>query len=255
MSEIKKTIRSLLNRWDLDVFQVSALDFTQSILRKRKLFDALIVDLVLDVGANEGQYGSFLRDQVGYSGNIVSFEPVRAAFTVLERKAFADGAWVPINIALGAIAGTETINISSNTQSSSILGILERCRESAPDSSYVGSEQIKVSTLDSIASDFDLVNRSVYLKIDTQGFEKNVLDGAIQSLGMIEAIEIEMSFVLLYENQILFKEMHAHMRQLGYLMTSIEPIFCDPATGEILQADVVFRRAPRNRISDPAWLR
>ncbi len=232
----------MLHRWDLDIYQVSALDFTQAISRKRKLFRELKVDLVFDVGANEGQFAEFLRQHVKYTDPIISVEPLKSAFEILERKAADDPRWKPVQAALGAVPGKATINISNNTQSSSLLEMLQKHRESAPDSCYVGSEEIVVTTLDILAAELKLQDLHVYLKIDTQGFEKSVLDGGAQSLKWINAIEMEVSFVPLYENQVLFKEMHEHMRTLGYVMTSIEPMFCDPSTGEILQADAVFRR-------------
>ncbi|MBK8689387.1 MAG: FkbM family methyltransferase [Betaproteobacteria bacterium] len=79
------------------------------------------------------------------------------------------------------------------------------------------------------------------MKIDTQGFESAVLDGARQTLASISSLEVEMSFVELYEGQMLFEALHGRLRALGFAMINITPAFCDPLTGEILQADVIFR--------------
>ncbi len=242
MNSLKNTLRGLLRKWDRDIFQVSALEFTHSIMRKQKLLQEQKIDLVLDVGANEGQFGTFLRHHVGYAGDIVSYEPLTSAFGILTKRADGDERWKPINLALGAEPGNAAIHIAGNSQSSSLLGMLDQHRESAPSAVYVGTETIRVSTLDLEGPALGIANHNVYLKIDTQGFERSVLDGAAASLAHIGTIELEMSFVPLYEGQTLFAELNQHLRSLGYVMISIEPMFCDPKSGEILQADVVFKR-------------
>ena len=243
MTSLKSAFRNVLRQWDHDIFQVSALDFTTSIMRKQKLLAVQGIDLVLDVGANEGQYGSFLRKQVGYRGAIVSFEPLSSAFALLEKTAAGDADWRPVNLALGDKAGSATIHIAANSQSSSLLGMLDQHRASAPEAVYRGSEQITVSTVDLQAASLGIGSKKVYLKIDTQGFERSVLEGAQNSLQHIDTLELEMSFVPLYEGQMLFPELTAYLRSLRYAMVSIEPNFCDPVSEEILQADVTFKRS------------
>lgn len=243
MSILKKAIRSLLHRWDLDIFQLSAIEETVSVIRRRRLMAEAAIDIVIDVGANEGQFGSFLRHQIGYTGTVVSFEPVSSAFAVLSRRVAADpNNWQVVNKALGSQPGTATIHVSANSQSSSLLNMLDRHSRSAPDSVYVGKEEITVSTLDIEFTALGLDGARTYLKIDTQGFERSVIEGAERTLAGVRLIELEMSFVPLYEGQPLFAEMLELMRAKGFVMVSIDPMFIDRKTQEILQADVLFAR-------------
>lgn len=80
------------------------------------------IDVVMDVGANVGQFGESLRDG-GYRGRIVSFEPIEAPFQTLSRKAAADGNWEAHHCGLGAVSGTAALNVSELSVFSSILGM------------------------------------------------------------------------------------------------------------------------------------
>lgn len=211
------------------------------LVKRRALLDLYKIDLVLDVGANTGQYGELLR-AIGYKGRIVSFEPLRAEYEKLNRIASDDGGWIAFNYALGDRDGTATINIAGNSYSSSLLHMLPTHLRSAPESKYVGSEEIRIRRLDDVFGDVCPKNSNVYLKIDTQGFEKPVLDGAVASLTHIDTIQIEMSLVPLYENQLLFIDLFRFLVDKGYRPVQFEPGFADEATQHLLQMDGIFRR-------------
>src|SRR4051794_31190999 len=72
------------------------------------------VDLVLDVGANEGLYGSQLR-QYGYRGRIVSFEPLSGPYRRLQRRVSRDPLWSCKQMALGPYAGEERMHVAGNS--------------------------------------------------------------------------------------------------------------------------------------------
>src|SRR5690348_14983189 len=90
------------------------------------------VSLVLDVGANAGQYASALRAS-GYSGEILSFEPIPDAYRRLAEAAVADALWQTRNVALGDRRSHLTLHVSANSYSSSFLQLTNRCVEAAPD--------------------------------------------------------------------------------------------------------------------------
>ena len=94
-------------------------------------------DVVLDVGANRGQYASELRKKFSYTNRIVSFEPMKKAFELLTRKMGDDPSWVGKNWALGAESGEQVINIAGNSASSSLLGMLPAHSDVVPGSAYV----------------------------------------------------------------------------------------------------------------------
>lgn len=199
------------------------------------------LDLVIDVGAHAGEYGSSLREQ-GYGGPIVSFEPVRSQFERLSAAASGDDAWECRNRAAGGGAETATINVSGNDGFSSSLLAMNAAHERAVgDSRYERSEQIQVVSLDEELADFDRSRRHAYLKVDTQGFEHEVVRGGAGVLSACRAVELELSLTPLYEGQLLAGEMIELMREHGFRPTHLEPEFIDPASGELLQLNGLFQ--------------
>ena len=200
------------------------------------------IDLVMDVGANEGQFARELR-AAGYLGRIVSFEPQSAAHGRLLQASTRDSAWhVHERCALGDRPGEIDLNISGNSVSSSILPMLTSHRNAAPDSDYVGHESAPLITLDSIAPRYFDGARAPFLKIDTQGYEWHVLDGAFATLPRVRGIQIELSLVPLYEGQRLWRECMERLEAEGFVLWALQPAFVDPATGRALQCDGWFFR-------------
>ena len=201
------------------------------------------IDTVLDVGANTGQYASQLRNELGYKKRIISFEPLNEAFLVLKQKSKNDPLWEVHNFALGDAGTHGAINVSANSYSSSLLDMLPGHLKSAPDSVYTGTEVVEIKTIDSIFTELCTASQQILLKIDTQGFEKQVLAGAEQSLPRIDTVQLEMSLIPLYAGGILFNEMWAMMSDIGYTLITIENEFFDRQTGQLLQVDGIFHRS------------
>ena len=118
-------------------------------------------------------------------------------------------------------------------------------RDSAPTSRYVGKEVTEVRTVDSFFGELCRSAKSVYMKIDTQGYESRVLRGAEASLPRIDTVQIEMSLVPLYEGEVLFWDMWELMRGKGYTLIAIENGFSAATTGQLLQVDGLFHRFSR----------
>ena len=134
--------------------------------------------------------------------------------------------------------------LAENSLSSSILGMLPAHLRSAPESRYVGEEQVRLSTLDAIYDSLRLEGRNVCLKIDTQGFEESVLKGAEKSLQLINTIQAEASLTPLYDGEMLFPEMLALLAGKGFKLVSVELGLEDPQNGRLLQLDGIFHRYP-----------
>ena len=199
-------------------------------------------DLVLDVGANEGQYGGSLRE-MGYRGRLVSFEPLSSAHAVLQRRAAQDPLWlVHPRCALGDQEGEISIHIAGNNVSSSVLPMLEQHARAAPDSRYIGQERVLITRLDSVAPAYLADARGLYLKIDTQGYEALVLAGAAQVLAQCRAVQLELSLVPLYESQALWEQLIAELRASGFELWTVLLGFVEPDTGRSLQIDAIFVR-------------
>ena len=71
-----------------------------------------------------------------------------------------------------------------------------------PSSKYIDSEQVKIIKLDDIFKKFYKKSKNIMLKIDTQGYEFEVIKGSVNSLKFIKCIQVELSFVELYKNSI-----------------------------------------------------
>ena len=201
------------------------------------------IDMIFDVGANVGQYASQIRSE-GYRGKIVSFEPLSDAYSQLLKNSSIDADWT---VAPRAVIGDKDcevdINISENSLSSSIMPILQSHIDAHPSSRYLATEKVAMSRLDSIAPQYLDETTSVYIKIDTQGAESKVLDGASQTLARTKGIQIELSFVPLYEGQPLFLDIVHRLLDLGFDLHGILPVFIDQKTGRLLQADGIFFRS------------
>jgi len=201
------------------------------------------VDLVLDVGANIGQYGKGLRSQ-GYTGRIVSFEPVSEAFAEVRRAANGDPNWVCHQRALGERDETSQISVNSQSATSSLLPMGSAFRKAAPEITRVREETIQVSRLDSLASELWGDAQKVYLKLDVQGFERSVFAGAVESLAdpRIIGVECELSLAGLYEGQMLYNEMIDWIEEKGLSCFYISRGFCDNTTGRTFELEGIFLR-------------
>lgn len=200
------------------------------------------IELVLDVGANDGGYGRHLR-KIGYEKDIISFEPLSDAHKLLITSAMGDSRWhVAPQMAIGEFDGEITINIAGNSTSSSILNMESQHEDAAPQSRYIGSEQIPIHKLDTFAHPLLLSHSNIFLKIDTQGYEMQVLEGGKNLLNRISGVQVEMSLIPLYHGQRLYLDVIGYLTSLGFELWNVIPGFTDPRTGRMLQMDGVFFR-------------
>jgi FkbM family methyltransferase len=223
-------------------YEISKYSPSSNVLSRRiKLVQAHQIDLVLDIGANVGQFARGMRS-LGYMGEIISFEPLSAAYAELQHKASADAKWRPVKLALGDFDGEAEINVSADSQSSSLLDILPSHTDRSITAAYVGKENITVRKLDSIFDEYVFSERNIYLKIDAQGFEQKIIEGASQSLPKIAAVQLEASIIPLYSGECLLPDMIKLMEGMGFTLMSLEPGHCDAETGQLYQVDCVFFR-------------
>ena len=235
------TVRRVMNRVGVDV--VPYRHTRHPIARRLHLLSLHGIDLVLDVGANAGQYGRFLRN-IGYTGHILSFEPLSTAFAVLQATAGADHAWQARRLAVGDREGTATLNVAGNSESSSFLPMLNAHVAAFPESRYVSTEEVPVTTVHRIVDELS-PQAGLFLKIDTQGYERTVIEGAGPALERIRGVQLEMSIMPLYEGEMILPEAVSFMAQKGFVLMSLEPGASDQKTGQLLQVDGLFFRPAR----------
>ena len=236
-SPFKARLRAVLRRVGYDLVQRRPT--VVDLLRQRR------VDVVLDVGANRGQYAAYLRGW-GYAGRIVSFEPLPAAYAALNRAADADPKRTALPYALGARDETATLHVSEASVFSSLREPLAAAVAFDREARTVQTVEVPVRRLDAVFDDHVRAGERAFLKVDTQGHEPAVLEGAAGALGRVEGVQLELGTVPLYEGEALAPEMISAMHDLGFRLAQVEPVVYDPADGgaSLLQFDGVFVRPP-----------
>lgn len=200
------------------------------------------IDLVLDVGANIGQTGGILRE-IGYKGRIVSFEPLPSAHAKLTERAAEDSGWtIAPRTAIGDSIGTATIYESEASDVSSLLPAKEEMYKAFHKTNIVGEEQAPVATLDSLYDDYAEPSDRVYLKIDTQGYEKNVLLGATETLKRIVGLQVELSLLPLYDGETTYLELLQMIHDLGFHPYILTETSFSVDLRRQLQIDAIFFR-------------
>ena len=220
-------------------FVVTRLD--NSLKAKRMaVLRGLDVTVVLDIGANAGQWARELRSS-GYSGKIISFEPAPEPFQELETLAQADGRHTCVQVGLGKVDGKAELLVTRASQSSSFrdpVGHSGASRHTGIDERVTVPIRRLDSLLPSLTEDTD----RFYVKIDTQGFEREVLAGAEDTLSRADAVEIEMSLVELYDGQALLPELWQVLTLAGFRPAWLERGYRDINDIWLLQIDGLFVR-------------
>ncbi len=204
------------------------------------------VTLVFDVGGHKGEYAGYLR-RAGYDGRIVSFEPQSAVHAALMEKAAGDPDWtVAPRMALGDRDGTLTLNISAETDMSSALPLADSAMAFTPSSRMVGSEEVPIHRLATVFDDYAGADDTVFVKVDTQGFERPVVEGAGPVMDRVAGWQLEMSIVEIYEGEPDWRAMVDAMAARGYEPHLFIPGYFSRHIARQLQIDgVFFRVAPQ----------
>lgn len=191
----------------------------------RRVLELYRIDLVLDVGAHRGEYAAMIRRRAGFAGDLISFEPSDEAFRILSANAGQDERWRVEQVALGDETGTgelqhyEHSSYNSFRRPSSFGTAVWRLK--------VGrSEKVPVVRLDEVDLPLDGHSSSL-LKIDTQGFDLQVLQGAAGVLDQISVLQFELPMINLYEGVVDFHSMVAAVETMGFAVSGLFPITHD----------------------------
>ena len=210
--------------------------------RRQRLNETLGTDLVIDVGANAGQYGMEIRRN-GYGGRIVSFEPATEAFARLQEACRPDPFWTARQVAVGSAPGAATLNLAANEgKSSSFLDQRDVSFGTTSTMRYVGTETVEVTTLERIGPELASEHDRVVVKIDVQGLELEVLDGAGSFLEHVRAIETELSLYPMYQDQPGWGELCDRIGGFGFVFFAVDPGYSDPRSGRLIEMDGLFVR-------------
>jgi FkbM family methyltransferase len=211
----------------------------------QRLLHVLDANCVIDGGANHGQYGLQLR-QLGFTGRIVSFEPVRATFEALQRKCAGDAAWRCVNAALGARESTLRINVTRGSGFASFLDPSRYGVQRFGDEALAidAVEDVPVRRLDDMFSEVceGIAAPRVFLKMDTQGYDLEVFNGAQRVLDRVVGLQSELSLKPIYEGMPDFQEALAAYRSKGFAITGMYPVSRDHASLAVIEYDCLMRK-------------
>jgi len=212
----------IISRWRVKEFPLTS--------HLRSLFEKYQIDVVIDVGANTGQFRDLLRNEVGFKGRILSFEPVKGFANQIKARSKSDNAWHVYDCALGRTPGEAKINVAKVPGLTSFLA--SRADELTglwKEDSVTHTEMVQIRTLDDVLDEIkiDCERQRVYLKLDTQGFDLEVIKGAAKSMEHIIALQTEASIKPIYEGMPGYREALDNLAQLGFAISGMFPVTYD----------------------------
>lgn len=215
----------------LDVYPVDFRNSVQSYLKH--ILKTNSIDCVWDIGANTGQYAIMLRN-IGFCGDILSFEPIPSTWNELRRNAASDLRWnVFQRCAVGLNEGLSSMNVTADSVSSSLFRPINM-------TDVVGTAEVIVERLDSII-DKVLPSTSSLLKLDCQGGEYNIILSAGEKIRRFSYVQMETSIYPLYEGERTLFELSELMHTLGFDVAFIFPGIIDERD-RMVQAELFFKR-------------
>ena len=205
-------------------------------------FRELGINCVLDVGANEGQFATRLRE-AGYTGRIVSYEPVAHLVTALREQAAGDPDWIVNPWALGDEDGTADINVVPGKMSS-LLPASEFGKSWSEKLRHSHTETIRIRRLDAVLDDATkgIDEPRVFLKMDTQGYDLATVRGAGDRLGEMLGLQSEVSCVPIYDGMPRMTEQLDAYEAAGFAISAIFPVSRHRPTLRVIEFDVVMVR-------------
>lgn len=209
----------------------------------RSVIERSDIDLVIDAGANEGQFARSLRSF--YAGQILSFEPVTFAFDKLAEAASADPKWHVYKLALGSRDCTQTINVSDRTLFSSLLKSNDYCAQRFGDRAKgKHKEVIRICRLDGLLEEIvpDIGSKRVFLKMDTQGYDLEVFKGLGQRLERVTALQSEVSLISIYEGMPHWTDSISLYERTGFGVVGMFPVNRD--SGRVIEYDCLLEKIP-----------
>jgi FkbM family methyltransferase len=184
------------------------------------LLNALKINYVLDVGANKGMFAKHLR-MAGYQGHIFCFEPIRTDCDSISLLAVGDPLWQIFNFALGSESGIKPFNIFSTPGGDTVFSSFLQLNGKKDIPSRV--ESITIRRMDEVLDELirNAATARVFLKIDTQGYDMEVLKGCIRWIDKISLLQSEVTVTPIYRDISQYTESLAHYESLGFSLLNL----------------------------------
>lgn len=188
---------------------------------------------IIDVGANEGQF-AFMASYCWPEAQLDCYEPDPEAYCILSNKFKSIESIKTYNI---AISNSNDVLILNCGETSAQNSILQEIGKNA-----AGKIEVQSSTLNDLYTNKELESGISMLKIDVQGFEKQVLLGASQVLRSFNCILVEVSLKEIFIGGVLIDEIWNLLREFGFEYHTIIDSYTDPLTEHIVQLDLLFKK-------------
>ena len=234
----QRSIRKRLHSYQLRMLRYLGEEHVAGLLHR------LDVNVVLDVGANRGQFAKRLRRD-GYTGRIVSFEPIPHIADQLEKAAAEDPDWQVVRCALGDRDQQVEMNVGvgegrySSLLPASRFGRTWSSRIDAHDPVSVSVRRLDGLFEESVAG---VADPRVYLKLDTQGYDLQAFAGAGELVTRFVGMQSEMSLVPLYDGMPHLTEQLTTYEAAGFQVTGMFPVIIDRPTMRVIEFDTVMVR-------------
>ncbi len=235
---LKQLIKNIVNATGFDIIRYQNRETDLSWLHSKK------IATVFDVGANVGQFAEEARHELP-DAQIYSFEPVKETYDVLVENFAGDKKFRAFNVGLGSKKENKEIKISAYSLSSSFLPQSKTLETVFPHTKEIGAETVSVELLDNIWREVGEPHEGVLVKMDTQGFEAEVISGGTACLSAAQAVLVETSFVEIYSGQPLFDDIYQLLKNLGFSYHGSLRAKRHPETGEVMFEDSIFMRDER----------
>lgn len=234
-SIVEKILKSkIISNWRLPRYALEC--------QLRELFDFLQIDCVLDVGANKGQFALFLRHQLGFKGTILSFEPDQETYNILEKLSENDPLWHCSKFALGSEEKKAKFNIMAASEFSSARQP-DTSKLFKAENTVVDSYDVNFKTLDSVwpqlKSRYNI--KSAYLKLDTQGYDLEVLKGSENILPEMRALQSELAIIKIYQDMPSYMDVIAYLESKNFSLYGMHPVSHDE-NKHLIEFDGIFVR-------------
>lgn len=192
---------------------------------------------VIDIGGNEGQWSSALLE-VASPRRLEIFEPNPTAHATLAKRMAGRPAVRVHQLALGSEPGELTLNVTATSTFASLLSPLQSVGKyyGAHNMAVAERVAVRVETLDAVARelpDIDLI------KLDVQGFERQVIAGSSETLARTRALLVEANFVPHYETEDTFSTITELLKLNGFELWDLSPPF-RADSGRALWCDAVY---------------
>lgn len=214
-----------------------------SVIELKTMLEKYEINLVLDVGANQGQFAAFLRNNVNYDKQIISFEPISSVFEELKENASVDPEWDVYNLALGSRDTKKKIYLSDNSLFSSFLISNNYCEQRfGQEATGNKQETVTIRRLDGLFNEIkvDLSKARIYLKMDTQGYDLEVFSGLGDKNKYISILQSELSVTPIYKGMPHLTESISCFEKAGFELAGLSPVNRDQLTLRIIEYDCMM---------------